>query len=189
MPGNVAQRIGVPGHGPDIGDGEKGLGVVLLDDLDDLVQVGAFDHAENDMHRPQGSLGFGGGDAVSLLVQQLDQRGSVRLGDDLDDDHPQGKFSFYRHADVVAQGEAGGIGDVVNEVGQVAHHLPDGQQPDEHFEEAHQGGELEEAPGNENDAQGAEGDVDDPRRADQQRDQDVWVQDGIEIYVHGHNQS
>ena len=67
-------------------NGIKGIGIVLLNGLDDLVEVATRDNGEDDFHRPMLALSIDNGAAMVLLSQGVCQCRVVHLGNHSDRD-------------------------------------------------------------------------------------------------------
>lgn len=137
---------------------------MLADQAVDVRQVLARHWHDQDLHHPVVAFGVGDGHAVVFRAQGFHQGGGVLAGDDAHDHRAQSQLVFQQHADVVARGEAAGVGDVAQGVGQVLHDLPDGQQPDQHFEEAQQRSQPPHPLGDGDQPDGPDADVGDARQ-------------------------
>src|SRR5262249_14712005 len=76
------QREDARGAGMQLIHQVKRFPVKALDDADDSAQVAAFDHRQDDLHRPLATLSFDAGDAVADRLQARGQLRGVLAGDD-----------------------------------------------------------------------------------------------------------
>ncbi len=127
-----------------------------------------------------------GRDPEARGAQEVDQGVPLPAGDGADDHSADGEPVFDGEADDVSRSEAAGVGDVAERVVQALEDLPDHHEPDQDLDETEKGGQVAQAPVDEDDAERVEAHVGDPRQEDQERKDPVGVEGGIEKRWHVH---
>jgi hypothetical protein len=147
-------------------NGIEGIRMELLDDAYDMVQVLSLDDRKDHFYLPGPTFPIDTGYPVILRTEVFCEFQGVFFGNDADTGEPKRYFFLDKHANERSGSKPGSVRDIRNDICEVVHHLPDGKQPDDHFEKPDEGSEILDPLGYEDHPDSAKAHIADPGTED-----------------------